>query len=94
MPTKQWKRNGPEQQHLENLFKTGEISVEDQAKDVYEAYASFQDFSRETFRKKFVATRQDFINSQPTTVKSAKNNQPWDVRKFVRNNCALVSPML
>ena len=30
----------------------GEISVEDQAKDVYNAYASFQDFSRETFRKK------------------------------------------
>ena len=61
MPTKQWKRNGPEQQHLENLFKTGDISVEDQHKDVYDAYAIFQDFSRETFRKKFADTKNTFI---------------------------------
>ena len=94
MPTKQWKRNGPEQQHLENLFKTGEISMEDQHKDVYDAYAMFQDFSRETFRKKFADTKNNFINGQPATITPAKNNQPLEVRKFVVNNCALASPML
>ena len=94
MPTNQWKRNGPEQQHLENLFKTGEISMEDQHKDVYDAYAMFQDFSRETFRKKFADTKNNFINGQPATITPAKNNQPLEVRKFVVNNCALASSTL
>ena len=94
MPTKQWKKNGPEQEHLENLFKTGEISVEEQAKDVYDAYASFQDFSRETFRKKFAATKENLINSQPATITPAKKQSTMGGKKFFINNCALASPTL
>ena len=57
----QWKlkpQPGPAQQHLENLFATGEIRGEITPNECYKRHEVFQSYSIDVFKKKFYATKE------------------------------------
>ena len=60
MKRQQWKLKppGPAQQHLENLFTTGEIRGEQTPHECYKRHEVFQNYSLDVFKKKFYATKE------------------------------------
>ena len=56
----QWKLKppGPAQQHLENLFATGEIRGEMTPNECYKRHEVFQSYSLDVFKKNFYATKE------------------------------------
>ena len=56
----QWKLKppGPAQQHLENLFATGEIRGEMTPNECYKRHEVFQSYSLDVFKKFFYKTKE------------------------------------
>lgn len=53
-----WKNDGPEQQQLEDLFRTKEITPNMKPSQVYAKYTDFQEFRPATFRTHWNSTKK------------------------------------